>query len=80
MGLNALLTPFAETSAINMSERRRSAGCSQLNRHAVMHGKSVDYGTPLNGAKSIALLWFVVSVLELATTPKELKRASEPPR
>ena len=34
-----------------------------LNRHEVLHGESVDYGTEINSLKAISLLYYIASVL-----------------
>jgi len=35
---------------------------SDLNRHAIMHGETVDYGTYQNSVKAILLLYFIVQL------------------
>ena len=37
---------------------------SELNRHCIMHGESVDYASEINAAKTILLLDFVRSLIE----------------
>ena len=34
-----------------------------LNRHEVLHGESVDYGTEINSLKAMSLLYYIASVL-----------------
>lgn len=60
----ALLSPLAVTSEINLSERERKEGFTGLNRHMVMHGESLDYGTRVNSLKTISLLNYVVGALQ----------------
>ncbi len=60
----ALLSPLATALPIAASERERGENFSALNRHMVMHGESLDYGTRLNGLKAISLVNYVSQVLE----------------
>lgn len=60
----ALLSPLAEVLPIGQSKRERSEGFDALNRHTVMHGESLDYGTRLNSLKAISLLNYVSQVLK----------------
>lgn len=46
---------------------------SSLNRHQVLHGKSINYGTELNSLKAISLLDFVSDVVDLAPTRRKIK-------
>ncbi len=61
----ALLHPFELTLPISASApERRSPGIEALlNRHRVLHGVEVNYGTELNSLKAISLLYYVASVL-----------------
>jgi hypothetical protein len=63
----ALLSPLAAALPISASERERGDNFSVLNRHIVMHGESLDYGTRLNGLKAISLINYVSQVLERET-------------
>jgi hypothetical protein len=42
-----------------------------FNRHSILHGESVDYGTEINGLKTISLIYYVASALRHpeGTTP-----------
>lgn len=60
----ALLIPLAQTLPITASEHERENGFSGLNRHMVLHGESLDYGTKINGLKAISLINYVVHVLK----------------
>lgn len=60
----ALLSPLAQTLPINASEHERPTGFDLLNRHTVLHGESLDYGSKPNGLKAISLLNYVTHVLE----------------
>ena len=60
----ALLEPLTVVLPISASADQRSRDSKELNRHSVLHGESVDYGTEINSLKSISLLQYVSSVLE----------------
>lgn len=60
----ALLNPLAVTLPIGASEKERGENFAELNRHQVLHGESIDYGTEVNSLKSISLLNYVVHVLK----------------
>lgn len=59
----ALLSPVAEALPIGASESERPQGFADLNRHTVLHGESLDYGSKTNSLKAISLLNYVVYVL-----------------
>jgi len=59
----ALLSPLARTLPISASQHERAEDSSALNRHAVLHGESLDYGNKANGLKAISLLNYVAHVL-----------------
>lgn len=59
----ALLSPLAAALPIGTSEDQRPEGFSALNRHMVMHGESLDYGTKINSLKAISLVNYVADVL-----------------
>jgi hypothetical protein len=61
----ALLSPLAKTLPINASERERPAGFDALNRHTVLHGESLDYGSKINSLKAISLVNYVAQVLQV---------------
>ncbi len=56
----ALLSPLAQTLPINITERHRKG--DEFNRHTVLHGESLDYGTRINGFKTISLINYVVRI------------------
>jgi len=60
----ALLSPLAQNLPIGMSEHERDKGFSKLNRHMVLHGESVDYGSKINSLKAISLINYVAHVLK----------------
>lgn len=63
--LAALLSPLAEALPIAWSSKKRQANpaFTGLNRHTVMHGESLDYGTKANSLRALSLLQYVVHVL-----------------
>lgn len=60
----ALLSPLAQTLPIGASEHERDASFSELNRHMVLHGESLDYGNKTNSLKAISLINYVAHVLK----------------
>ena len=58
-----MLSPLAEALPISMSANQRGDDFSGLNRHQVLHGESLDYGTKANGLKALSLLSYVSCVL-----------------
>jgi hypothetical protein len=65
-GKPSMLMYFAaliEVTPIIASEKERSAKPVGFNRHAIMHGESVDYDTPGNGARAVSLLVYIDWVL-----------------
>jgi hypothetical protein len=59
----ALLAPLSENLPISASEKERDANFVLLNRHMVMHGESLDYGTRRNSLKAISLLNYAAQAL-----------------
>lgn len=59
----ALLGPLTQTLPINASVKDRPEGFHMLNRHTVLHGESLDYGSKINSLKAISLINYVVYVL-----------------
>ena len=55
-----LLSPLSEVKPINTSQRGENF--DGLNRHMVLHGESIDYGTQTNSCKAISLISYLVSV------------------
>lgn len=60
----ASLHPLTQVLPINASEKDRTVHFSQLNRHLILHGESLDYGTEINSLKVISLLKYVVDALK----------------
>ena len=61
--LAALLSPLTEALPISQTESQRSENFDALNRHMVLHGESLDYGTKINSLKAISLLSYVAEIL-----------------
>jgi len=61
--LKSLLTPLVEPMPISASADERAGLADALNRHAVLHGESVDYSSRLNSCRAISLLVYVSWVL-----------------
>lgn len=61
----ALLSPLAQTLPIGASKDERSQGFDALNRHMVLHGESLDYGSKTNSLKAISLLNYVAHALTI---------------
>ena len=60
---SGFLYPLSITTPLWMSEGERDEPFNELNRHQVLHGKSVDYGTEENSLKAISLLNYLCFVL-----------------
>ncbi len=52
-----------------LSKKKRPDNFSDLNRHLVLHGESVDYGTEENSLRAIAFLNYCAFVLSEADQP-----------
>lgn len=60
----AILSPLTQILPISYSERERSEDFNALNRHMILHGESLDYGTEINSFKAVSLVNYVAHVLE----------------
>lgn len=58
----AMMAALAYTLPINESEVERQRHPSKLNRHAVLHGEALDYGSQMNAYKAISLIHYIVSI------------------
>jgi hypothetical protein len=59
----AIWAPILQHRPIGFNEAQREAsGYKGLNRHAVLHGESLDYATEVNSLKAFSLLSYVVSI------------------
>lgn len=63
--LAAILYPLSCSLPISASAYERGADFNHLNRHQVLHGESIDYGTEKNSLKAISLLNYIAYALEL---------------
>ena len=59
-----MLHAFEEPVPLMAYADERATDPDGLNRHEVLHGVSVDYGTRENSLKALSLLWYVASVLD----------------
>ncbi|WP_423391458.1 hypothetical protein [Burkholderia sp. LMG 21824] len=69
----AFLAPLEAEMSIALSEKARPPGFAGLNRHMVLHGESIDYGTKENGLRAISLLNYIAQSLE-----REISDTDEP--
>lgn len=78
----AFLAPLESEMTITLSEKARPPGFTGLNRHMVIHGESVDYGTKENGLRAISLLNYISQSLqrELRETDALMAEAERPPQ
>lgn len=60
----AILSPLTENLPIGQSEDERNDDFNGLNRHMVIHGESLNYGTQINGLKAISLINYVAQALQ----------------
>ncbi len=56
-----MLSALKEHLPITKSAYEREAGFNQLNRHQVVHGESLDYGTETNSLKAISFLFYIAT-------------------
>ena len=64
MYLSSLLSPISNPIPLWMSQVERAESFENLNRHQVMHGESLNYGTETNSLKTISLLGYICCVEE----------------
>ncbi len=60
---SSLLYPLSIPLPVSASEHERETWPDSLNRHAILHGESLDYGTEPQSLKSISLLNYIATVL-----------------
>jgi hypothetical protein len=58
-----LLSVSLPISASSASEKERDGNSNLFNRHAILHGESLAYGTQINSLKSISVLYYVGCVI-----------------
>ena len=61
--LDELLVPLSISAPIWMNRGERSESFEGLNRHQVLHGESIDYGTETNSLKAISTLSYLRCIL-----------------
>jgi hypothetical protein len=61
----AFLAPFEGGMVVTLSGKDRPRDFNGLNRHMVLHGESVDYGTKENSLKAISLLNYISQSLQM---------------
>ena len=61
---SGFLYPLSIATPMWMSEAERGKSFSDLNRHQVLHGESVDYGSQENSLKAISLLNYLRFIIE----------------
>ena len=66
----AFLEPFRSPMPVSASEKERQGMQVPFNRHQILHGEVVDYGTRVNSCRAISLLAYVCSVLKMAKESK----------
>jgi len=59
----AFLHPLTQPLPISARSDERGTNFDELNRHQVLHGESVDYGSEVNSLKAISLLNYIAIVL-----------------
>lgn len=67
----SLLEPLRVAGALNAFEDERHQYPDVLNRHEVLHGKSVDYATSISSFRAFSLLAYVGSTLVTAKEYEE---------
>lgn len=71
--MSSILEPLRVAGALNAFEDERHQYPDVLNRHEVLHGKSIDYATALNSFRAFSLLAYLASVLPTAIEYKEYR-------
>lgn len=61
---DSVLSALTSSLPISYSRSERGPEFSGLNRHMVVHGESVDYGTRQNSLKAMSLLLYTTKALE----------------
>jgi len=64
------LDPLRHSLPVGQSSKERDNGFNRLNRHMVMHGESLDYGTQRYSLQALSLLNYVAVVFGEAVTKK----------
>ena len=64
------LAPLQKSLPLTAPPRKRGKSFNQLNRHAVLHGESLDYGTQINSLKALSFLNYIAVVFGEAVAEK----------
>lgn len=67
------LDPLRHSLPVTQSSKERTDGFNRLNRHMVMHGESLDYGTQRYSLQALSLLNYVAVVFGKAVETKKDK-------
>lgn len=62
--INVFLSPLKQSMPVNQNEQERGENFTGLNRHLVMHGDALDYGTKVNSLKTVSLVNYIARVTE----------------
>lgn len=65
--------PLSQPLPLSLNEFEREENFQGLNRHLVLHGKSVDYPSEINSLKTISLLSYVASLPSVTDMVKPIK-------
>lgn len=66
---SSFIYPLTQPLKLCESEKQRDCSVATLNRHTVLHGEAIDYGTEINSLKSISLVNYVGSFLSEKLKP-----------
>jgi hypothetical protein len=75
--ISAFLEPLRVAGALNAYEDEKHQYPDILNRHEVLHGKSLNYATELNSFRAISLLSYLCSVVKGAFWFEEISKEPE---
>jgi hypothetical protein len=70
--MSSLLEPLRLAGALNAYDHERSKFPDVLNRHEVLHGKSLDYGSEINSLRAISLLSYLSTTVASAIEFSEM--------
>ena len=70
--IGSAIIPLLEASPIAWNQNERKTAGPILNRHAVIHGEDVDYGTRINGCRAVSYIHYTSTYLPM------YKEACEP--
>lgn len=65
----ASLSLLSDDLPISLTEKKRGIEFNELNRHMVLHGESLDYGTKTNSLKAISFINYMALVLQPEPIP-----------